>query len=381
MNQVDKSHPYLSKVIQRQLLTPPPSSKETYHVSLDLGASGVTYKVGDSIAVFAQNNPILVEHILAALKAHGDEPIVEGRSQQTLSLRDFLTCKANLARLTSSFLKLMYNCETHHDKKNQLYHLLQPESKPLLMEYLQKHDPLDLLKQHQEASLPLQEFCDQFGPLLPRFYSVASSLLAKPGCVDLLVARFTFDHLGEQRFGVASHFLCHLAQMGEPSVPIYVQAANGFTLPSDPEVPLIMVGPGTGVAPFRAFMQERLQTGARGKNWLIFGERNRSTDFFYEEFWKELEKQSFLKLSLAFSRDQAEKVYVQHRLYEERATLWRWLEEGAIFYVCGDAKHMAKDVEATLLRVVKEEGQLSEEAAKAYIKGLRAQKRYLQDIY
>lgn len=378
---IDKTNPFLATIQEKYALTGAGSTKETYHVSLNLKNSGLTFKVGDSIAVFPQNDPILVEHLLNAMKAKGDELITESRSNQTMTIRDFLSFKANLSRLNSSFLKLMYEYETYHDKKNHLHHLLDKDNRPLLTQYLTNHDPLDLLKEYQEVTAPLQEMCAQFGPLLPRFYSVASSLIASKDQVDLTVALFTFSHSGQQRFGVASHFLCHMAQVHVTPIPIYVQSAHGFTLPTDPDAPIIMIGPGTGVAPFRAFLQERIATRAQGKNWLFFGERNQKSDFFYEDFFSPLSASGKLRLDLAFSRDQSEKIYVQHRMYENAAELWKWIQDGSYLYVCGDMHRMAKDVDAMLQKIAREQGNLSEEEAKAYFKALRTQKKYLLDVY
>lgn len=378
---VDRHHPVKSWIKERYPLTKTGSTKHTYHVSLNFDDAPIHFKVGDSIGIYPQNDPHLVQHLIEAMKAQGDERINDPRSGASMPLRDFLSCKANLSRLTSSFLKLFYEYQTLHDKKNNLHRLLQQENKPLLSQFLSTHDPLDLFKEYQDIQAPLQELCAQFGPLLPRFYSVASSPLIFKNEVHLTVALFTFTHQGEQRYGVGSHFLCHLANVDETEVPIYVQPAHYFTLPSDDNIPIIMIGPGTGVAPYRAFMQERLAKNARGKNWLFFGERNRQFDYFYEEDWEQWTSQGKLKVDLAFSRDQPEKIYVQHRMYENAKELWAWLEEGAYFYVCGDAHRMAKDVEAMLQKIAQEQGSMNEEAAKAYVKNLRSQKRYLIDVY
>jgi sulfite reductase (NADPH) flavoprotein alpha-component len=377
----DKSNPFLAKIIERRPLTLPGSTKETYHLALSLRNSNIQYKVGDSIGVYGQNDPLLVGHFIEAMKAKGDELITEPRTQQKISLWNFLSFKANLSRVTSSFLKLFHEYVKLHDKKNELSRLLNEENKALLSQYLSTHDPLDLFKEYAETQVPLQELCNQFGPLLPRFYSAASSLLAYPEKVDLTVALFTFSHFSQPRFGVASHFLCHLAESENTDIPIYVQTAHGFTLPQDPAASIIMIGPGTGIAPFRAFMQERLHTGATGKSWLFFGERNRAFDFFYEEFWNDLIAQKKLQLDVAFSRDQAEKVYVQHRMYAKAKELWSWIQEGAYLFISGDAHEMAKDVDAMLVKIVSEQAHLSEAEAKAYLKSMRTQKRYLLDVY
>jgi sulfite reductase (NADPH) flavoprotein alpha-component len=191
----------------------------------------------------------------------------------------------------------------------------------------------------------------------------------------------SYTHRHELRYGVASHFLCHLAEVDKTTIPCYVQPAAHFSLPADDQAHLIMIGPGTGVAPFRGFLQERIARNAAGKHWLFFGERHRDFDFYYEEFWNDLVRQEKLALDLAFSRDQNDKVYVQHKLYEKGAEIWSWLNQGAIFYVCGEADPMGKDVEAALHRICEDFGRLSAEESKAFVKQLRAQKRYLADIY
>lgn len=381
MTIIDRLHPAVAKIKERVLLTKEGSTKHTFHISLDLSEAPICFKVGDSIGIYPQNDPVLVAHLIAAMGALAEDRVVDSRSQVEMTLWEFLSFKANLSRVTSSFLKLFYTYERNHDRKNHLYHLLQQESKALLIEYLAHHDPLDLFKEYRDLQAPLSELCSQFGPLLPRFYSVASSQLFYKKEVHLTVALFTFNHQGEQRYGVGSHFLCHLATVGHTPVPIYVQPAGHFTLPTDDNAPIIMVGPGTGVAPFRAFLQERIQRGAKGKNWLFFGERNRSSDYFYEEEFERWQAAGVLRLNLAFSRDQQKKVYVQHHMLEEAKDLWAWLQEGAYFYVCGDAHRMAKDVEHALVRIAMEQGSMSEEAAKVYVKTLRAQKRYLADVY
>ncbi len=356
----DRLHPAVVTIKERIRLTKQGSTKETFHVVLDTGKSPLTFKVGDSVGVYAQNDP---------------------RSKTVFSLRDFLTLKANLSRLTSSFLKLFYEYEPSHDQKNKLEHLLQPDNKPHLTQYLTSHDPLDLCKEYQNNKVPLQELCNQFGPLLPRFYSIASSPVVYPNEIHLTVALFTFSHQGEQRYGVGSHFLCSLAKKRETPVPVYVQSSSHFGLPEEDNTPIILVGPGTGIAPYRAFLQERIAQGAKGKNWLFFGERNRATDYLYEEELEQWSAEGTIRLDLAFSRDQEEKLYVQHRLLEKSTEVWNWLQEGAYFYVCGDAHRMAKDVDHALHEIVKKEGRLNDESVKAYIKLLRTNRRYLADVY
>ncbi len=317
MEKIDRINPFLSKIKERYPLTTSGSTKQTWHVVLDLKNSGIQFKVGDSIGIYPQNEPHLVENIIQ--KIGGNVDIIHPRSGKTLSLREFLTHSVNLTRL--------------------------------------------------ENVATLDDLYAQFSPLLPRFYSVASSLKEHPDEVHLIVALL--------ENGVASNFLCHRAILGETPVPIYVQPSLHFALPQNASIPIIMIGPGTGVAPFRAFMQERHGM----KNWLFFGERNRASDFFYKDFWEGHIDAGNLRLDLAFSRDQAEKHYVQHKLYEHSKELWKWVQEGAIIYVCGNADPMAKDVEATLQRIIKEQAGLHDDEVKSLLKTLRKSRRLLFDVY
>jgi len=368
----NRLNPFSASIKERYPLTKPGSTKETHHVVLDLKNSGMTFKVGDSLGIYGDNDPILVERLISAMKADPQTLIVHPRTQETMALKTFLTHKAHITRLTSSFLKVFNN-------EPSLAQLL--THKTALDHYLATNDVLDFLLEFSHHSFSLQELIAAFSPLLPRFYSVASSLLAHPDEVHLTVAVSTYMHRDQLRYGVASHFLSHLAEIEQTLIPCYVQPTPHFTLPEDDALPLIMVGPGTGVAPFRGFLQERIARNSSGKHWLFFGERHRDYDFFYEDFWNSLVQKKQLSLDLAFSRDQSDKIYVQHKLYEKGAEIWDWLQQGALFYVCGEADPMAKDVEFALNRICEDFGGLTPEDAKTYIKQLRSQKRYLADIY
>lgn len=372
---IDRYNPFFAKIKERSLLTKPGSTKKTFHLVLDLKGAELVFKPGDSIGVFAHNDLLLVERFLQAMGKTGKEGVICPRTQESISLLEFLSKRANLAKLTSGFIKLVKEISPHEKKLEGLL-----ENREHLLGYCRQNDPLDFLEEFSHLSFPLDRLVAQFSPLLPRFYSVASSLKTYPGEVHLTVALTSFLHKGDVRYGVASHFLCNLATFST-EVPIYVQPTPHFILPEEGRAPIIMVGPGTGVAPFRAFMQERRSTNAKGKNWLFFGERNRHLDFFYEDFWHDLCSQNKLRLDTAFSRDQKEKVYVQHKMIERGQLLWEWLQEGAYFYVCGEADPMAKEVEAALLHIIQQQGSLTEESAKNYIRGLRHEKRYLSDVY
>lgn len=346
-----RTSPYAAKIRERFLLTGPGSTKETFHVALEASFAELPYKVGDSVGVIPTNDPALVEEILQRLNKDPEEVVLDPRSKTESSLREYLLQKANLARVSSK----LHTGETAR-------HLI---------------DVVEMDK----PSWSTAELIQGLSPLLPRFYSIASSPKLFAHEIHLTVAYVQYEMRNRKRVGVGSHFLCDLAAVGASDVPIYVQPSHHFTLPSDPNAPILLIGPGTGVAPFRAFLQERIALNAPGKNWLFFGERHRATDFYYEPFWKELEKMGRLRLDAAFSRDGAQKVYVQHKMGEQKKDVWDWLQNGAYLYVCGDANEMAKDVDFTLRQVAKEVGGLSEEGARDYFKQLRAEKRYLLDVY
>jgi len=355
--QYTRQNPFYASIKSRACLNRVVDSEETrqtWHVELNLHDSGIQYVPGDSIAVLPENDLEQCENIISHLNAVGDE-LIDG-----VELRDFLHKKVNIATPTRRLLEALQSPHAEDEKQFAKLHTVE--------ETLKMHGPL-----------PLDVFVKQLSPLLPRFYSIASSKQIVGEEVHLLVAYVNYTIEGKSRKGICSHYLCDQVEMGARTVPIYPHPTRDFRLPS-PEVPIIMIGPGTGVAPYRAFMQERLTQGAK-KNWLFFGERHRKQDFFYEEFWSECVRTGMLRLDCAFSRDQAEKVYVQHVMWEKRADLFKALEEGAALYVCGDAHHMAKDVDAMLHKIVESEGGKTVEAAREYVKGLRSAKRYLRDVY
>lgn len=372
MTKFDRNNPLSVTLKDRYPLTRESSTKEIWHITLNMPSEGIEYHPGDSVGIYAQNDPTLVSHLIEAMQAKADTPIIHKRSGVSMTLSHFLTHHANLSRLTSSFLKLVHACEGCQKIESLL------SDKEKLRTFLSQNDPLFLLRDYAKTKLPLQELCDQFGPMLPRFYSVASSQKTQKEALDLTIALFTWTQGTEKRYGVASHFLCHLATPGETPVPLYVQPASHFRLPSDHTTDIIMVGPGTGIAPFRAFMQERAHHSAGGKHLLFFGERSRKTDYLYEKEWAAHDN---LHIHTAFSRDQDQKIYVQHRLQEKAPEIYLLLENGAHLYVCGDAKVMAKDVEKALLQILENEGSLSPEAAKERLKSLRKEGRYLLDVY
>lgn len=382
----NKHNPFLASVKERGTLSKAGSSKNTLHFCLGLEGSQIHYEVGDSVGIYPRHDQKLVEEHLHFLKMGGEETVFFQKGTKKSSFRDFLTSFANLSDISPKFLQQVALRQSSLAKKEQLLFLLQEEAYDQLKEYLQEHYLLDFLQEHDEVQFSPQEFADLCMPLMPRFYSIASSQKKVGDEVHLAIAPVEYTSpKGLLYKGVCTHYLANVAPLHEPDVRIFIQSSPHFRLPPSPTTPLIMIGPGTGVAPFRAFVQERILQENTGHQWLFFGERNRAFDFFYEEEWRALEQAGKIRLSLAFSRDQTEKRYVQHRLEEEGKELFDWLEQGACLYVCGDAKNMAVAVEDALQKVIAKHGFGSQETpcpkAKEYLKSLKQQKRYLKDVY
>lgn len=375
-----KTNPFLAKIKQRYSLCKNGSSKKTYHLVLDLAGSGLTYEVGDSLGIYPVNDPILVEKTLNAMKANGQE-IIKDKQGLEYNLKEFLTSKANITEFSKKLLQEISKRQSNNQKKAVLDNLLLESNRELLRQFHATHEIWDLLLEQPEAIFAPQEICDLLMPLLPRFYSIASSQAAVGEEVHLTIALTKYETQGIERLGVCSNYLCTLCPLGQPIVPIYIQQHHGFTLPKESDASLIMIGPGTGIAPFRAFMQERVHKHHKGRNWLFFGEWTRAREYYYEEEWAQWENQGFLKVDLAFSREQAQKIYVQHRMLEHGKEFFDWLQKGAHVFVCGDAKHMAKDVDAAICEIVKTYGFLDDAGVKSYMKELKAEGRYLRDVY
>jgi len=370
----------MATITERYTLCKAGSQKSTYHVVLDLKGSGINYRVGDSIAVQPVNDPEVVALTLKALNADPAETVLD-RHNEAFRLVDFLTKKANLAEVPRKLIALLGQRQTDLQKKERLEFLLSEGQKEPLKEYQGAHEVWDALVENGEAKIHPQELCLILQPLLPRFYSIASAMCEVGEEVHLTVAELTYETNNHLRRGVCTHFLCNVAPMDEAVVPVYLQPSHGFTLPESPEKPMIMIGPGTGVAPYRGFLQERMRQPSAGAHWLFFGEWHRATEFFYEDYWNELVARGTLRLSTAFSRDQEHKIYIQHRMLEHGLELFEWLKQGAYIYVCGDARRMAKDVDAALHQLVLAHGGGDEQSAKDFVKQLKTEKRYLRDVY
>ncbi|CRX38990.1 diflavin oxidoreductase [Estrella lausannensis] len=376
-----KTNPYRASLIERYNLCSRESNKETYHLTLDIAESGISYEVGDCIGVAPANDPKIAEKLLKLFGVQGDESVVTKRDGESLAFHEFLLRKANLVQVNKKFFSKV--AEKAHCKKakERFMEMLGASDPDLLKAHLEERHVPDLIEEAGGASVEPQEVVDLLMPLMPRFYSIASSLRTHPGEVHLTVAKVSYELLGQPRGGVCTHYLSERTPLKQPEIPIFLQPHSGFTIPKDSMAPMIMIGPGTGVAPFRAFMQERQAIGAKGKNWLFFGDWYQDGTFLYGDYWRQMHSKEGLKLDLAFSRDQESKIYVQHRMLEKGKELHAWLQEGAYLYVCGDAKRMARDVEAALLQILAEHGGMTDEEAKDYVRSLRKTGRYLRDVY
>jgi sulfite reductase (NADPH) flavoprotein alpha-component len=298
-----------------------------------------------------------------------------------IPLREALTSRLTLSSPTPKIVSTLAAKATHPDEKAKLTGLLAPEAKEVLTTYLDQREYVDLLAEFPSAKLTPQEFADHLRKLMPRLYSIASSPRVYPSEIHLTVAVVRYETNNRERVGVASTFLADRVQVGTTTAPVFVSHSH-FGPPEDGAKDVIMVGPGTGVAPFRAFVQDRIAGGATGRNWVFFGDQKHATDFLYGEEWLEyVAKKQVARLDLAWSRDQIQKIYVQDRMRENAAELWAWLQGGGYFYVCGDAKRMAKDVDVTLHDIVAEQGKMDPAAAAEYVKQLKKEKRYQRDVY
>lgn len=382
MDRYNKFHPFLASIKERSPLSKAGSLKNTQHLVIDIRGSELVYEVGDSVGIVPEHDPDLVFKTLKAMKADGQERVHFKGAETEISLAECLKSKSNITNISPKLLREIHQRQPDEQKKHELSLLLEETNREALKAYLAKHEIWDLLEAHSEVTFRPQEVIDLLMPLLPRFYSIASSQKHVGDEIHLTVAPLEYETNGHKRRGVCTHFICELAPIGQPMIPVFIQPAHSFRLPEDHHTDIIMIGPGTGVAPFRAFLQERLiYTKSRGKHWLFFGEKHRASDFFYENDWNDFTNHGHLKLETAFSRDQAHKIYVQHKLWENGHEVFQWLEGGAFLYVCGDAQRMAKDVEAMLQSIIQEFGMHDEAAAREYIKRLRKEKRYLRDVY
>jgi sulfite reductase (NADPH) flavoprotein alpha-component len=366
-----RDHPVEATFVSRRRLNTLGSQKETWHVEFDLAESGLDYTVGDSFAIYPANDPGLADAVLKAIEAPPDFPIADR------TLREVLTDGVSLAPAPDMLFHLISYLTggERRLKAKELAAGRDPDGDAATLDVLAALQKFPGVRPDPEA------FIEALDPLQPRVYSISCSPKCNPGRVALTVDTVRYEVDRRLRLGVASTFLAGRIAPGE-RIRVYVQKARDFALPADPAVPIIMIGPGTGIAPFRAFLQERMTTNAPGRNWLFFGHQRSNYDFFYKDELLAMRSSGLLtRLTLAWSRDAGEKIYVQHRMREVGRDLWAWLADGAHVYVCGDALRMAKDVEAALIDIVATHGARSKEEASVFLAGLKSAGRYQADVY
>ncbi|HRP04017.1 MAG TPA: sulfite reductase subunit alpha [Opitutaceae bacterium] len=377
----NKDHPFPARITENRLLSRPGSSKETRHFVVSLAGSGLHYKAGDSLGIYPMNRPSEVEAILKALGATGEEPIMLPKATEPMPLREALHARLSLSDPTRKIVEVLHGKATNADERARLGGLLAPESKEVLAAFLAEREFIDLLIEFPSAHLSPQELVEQLRRLMPRLYSIASSPKIHPTEIHLTVAVVRYESNRRERHGVCTTFLADRVQVGRTEIPVFISHSH-FRPPEDHSKDCIMVGPGTGIAPFRAFVQDRSAEKGAGRNWIFFGDQHAATDFLYEEEWQGWKDRKQLhRLDLAWSRDQATKIYVQDRMRENASELWAWIEAGAHFYVCGDAKRMAKDVDQMLHSIIADKGGMTLEGAAEYVKQMKKDKRYQRDVY
>ena len=371
-----RKNPFPAPLRVHKRLCSPESVKDTRHFELSLDGSGVDYTVGDSLGVFPENDSELVDEMLRALGFDGEEAVTLKGGEET-SLRRALTTDFAITGTSRKFIKDI----AERSGDSELQNLLKPEMAKELKKHLDGREVIDFLLKFPSVKYEATEFVGLLAKLQPRLYSIASSLKAHPEEVHLTVARVEYETFGRNRKGVCSTFMCDRVADGE-TMRVFNHVSKGFRPPEDPATSMIMIGPGTGIAPFRAFVEERRATGATGKNWMFFGNPHQAHDYCYkDEFESYVADGSLARLDLAWSRDQAHKIYVQHKIQEASAEIWAWVDSGSHFYVCGDAIYMAGDVDKALQEAIQTHGGRSEEEAAEYVKQMKKDKRYQLDVY
>ena len=372
----DRKNPFPSQVLKNVVLNRGSSSKETRHFEIELKGSGLQYQPGDALGVFPENCSTLATAIQQRLGFSGNEPI-QLSEESSVSLKEAFTKSLDISKPSPALLKYI----SEQTENGPLCHLKSADKKQERIKYLAEQDVLGLLTEHPDVRFSADEVPLYFRKLAPRLYSICSSLKAHPEEVHLTVGIVRYENRGRKRYGVCSTFLADRTREGQ-KVAVYVHTSKTFRLPESGDVACIMIGPGTGIAPFRAFLEEREAENATGRNWVFFGEQRREKDFYYREEFETWQKEGLLnRFDTAFSRDQDHKIYVQDRMMENAAEIYRWLEEGAQLYVCGDAARMAKDVDRVLHSIIAQQSGNGKEGAEEYVLRLKKNKKYLRDVY
>jgi sulfite reductase (NADPH) flavoprotein alpha-component len=372
-----RTNPFQAKILNNFNLNGEGSSKETRHIELSLEGSGLSYVPGDALGILPSNDPELVGAILEEMKWDGDTVVTVGKQGETLSLKEALTSHFEITLLTKKILQQA----AAFTENEELQRLLLVENAAEVKEYCYGRDLLDMLREFGPWKATAEEFVAILRKMTPRLYSIASSIAAHPGEVHLTIGAVRYTAHGRERKGVCSVQCAERVQEGD-TLPVFVQANKHFHLPESLDADIIMVGPGTGIAPFRSFIEERAVTKAGGRSWLFFGDQHAASDFLYKDELEKYQQDGVLtKLDTAFSRDSDQKVYVQHKMLENSKELFEWIQKGAYFYICGDKERMAKDVNEALINIIEKEGGMERDAAEAFLKDLQKSGRYQRDVY
>lgn len=374
-SEYNRTNPFKAEVLENLNLNGRGSDRETRHIELSLEGSNLDYQPGDSLGVFPENHPRLVDELIAAMGWNADERVTVNKSGEQVSVYEALLRYFEITSVTKPVAQELAKLSPDSGLAN----LLANDAE--FRNVMNSCDLLDLVQDYNLKGIPAGEFVAVLRKIPARLYSIASSSKSFPDEVHLTVRTVRYEARGRERYGVCSVHLAERIETGD-SLPVYIQHNPNFKLPENPDAPIIMIGPGTGVAPFRSFLGEREETGAEGKTWLFYGDQHFLTDFLYQTEWQRWLKDGVLsKMDVAFSRDTEHKVYVQHRMLENSKELYQWLQEGAVIYVCGDEKKMAHDVHGALATILEQEGGLTSEQASEYLTRLQQEKRYQRDVY
>jgi sulfite reductase (NADPH) flavoprotein alpha-component len=372
-----RTNPFPARILKNVNLNGTGSIKETRHIEFSLEGSGLSYNPGDALGVVPSNDPELVVALLEEMKWDPEFTVTINKQGDTLPLKEALTSYFEITLLSKKILQQAAELTDNEELKK----LVLAENADQLKDYTFGRDLLDMLRDFGPWNATAQDVVSLLRKMTPRLYSIASSFTAHPGQVHLTIGAVRYTAHGRERKGVCSVLCAERVHEGD-TLPVFVQPNKHFHLPESPETDIIMVGPGTGIAPFRSFIEERAATKATGRTWLFFGDQHEACDFLYHDEFEQYQNDGVLtKLSTAWSRDTEKKVYVQHKILENSKELFEWLEKGAYFFICGDKQNMAKDVHNALISAIAQEGGLSQEDAEKYINDLQAQGRYQRDVY
>ncbi|WP_078427788.1 sulfite reductase subunit alpha [Alkalihalobacterium alkalinitrilicum] len=372
-----RTNPYQAEVLENINLNGDGSSKETRHIELSLKGSNLSYVPGDCLGIIPENDPELVATLIEEMNWNPEVPVTVNKQGDTLSLKEALTTHYEITLLTKKVLQQA----AEFTENEELQQLVLPENVTQMKAYIEGRDFLDLLRDFGPWNASAEEIVSLLRKMPPRLYSIASSIAANPDEVHLTIGAVRYNAHGRERKGVCSVLCAERLNQGD-TLPVFIQQNKHFNLPDSQDTDIIMVGPGTGIAPFRSFIQELAVNSGAGRSWLFFGDQHSATDFLYEDELKQYQQDGVLtKLDAAFSRDSDQKVYVQHKIFENSKEVFEWLENGAYFYVCGDKQYMAKDVHNTLIDIVEKEGKMNRDSAEAYLNDMQKQKRYQRDVY